>query len=199
MTTALILLALAVVIFLATRSGSSKPKASSKVSGWRMEHSPGAGPLALQGEGWTFDFPTVPSAHVHYVQWFKPPALGKQITLRFSVTGGGFVPQEFPDRPALVSLLLQRKGDNWAADMNTRSHRWYSNDAVELTPGVFTLTVPLDVSAWSDVYTGQDADRFADTLANLDNIGLVFGSAGGRGHGVYALQQSAFTLLSIEL
>lgn len=197
MTTVLILLAIAAAIFLLTRS---KRKAPSK-PGWRMEHSPGAKPLTLTPGGWHFDFPTEPTSHVHYVQWFDPPALSpdRAITIRFRVTGGGFVPQEFPDRTATVSLLLQRKGDNWAADARTRSYRWFSSDVEELAPGDYLMIVPLDVSAWSDVYNGQDAEAFQATLQNLDNIGLVFGSAGGRGHGVYATQPSRFTLLDISL
>ena len=197
MTTAIILLAIAAAIFLLTRKNKSPSK-----SGWRMEHSPGAKPLVMQGAGWFFDFPAVPTGHVHYVQWFDPPPLvgAEHITVRFRVTGGGFVPQEFPDgRPATVSLLIQRKGDNWSADAKTKSYRWYSSEAQQLAAGDYQMTVPLDVSAWGDVYNGKDANAFADAVRNVDNIGLVFGSAGGRGHGVYATQPSRFTLLDISL
>lgn len=40
---------------------------------------------------------------------------------------------------------------------------------------------------------------FADALANAENIGLVFGSAGGRGHGVYAAPGSRFIFTSLAV
>ena len=192
------LIVVALAIFL-----KKKSKDKIKTTGWRNNYSPGMSDTPIpQGDGWYFDFPTNPNSHVHYLQWFNPPTLvgAKLISIQFSVTGGGFIPQEFPDgRPALVSLLLQRKGDNWSADAKTRSYRWYSSEATELASGEYQLTIPLDVSNWGDVYNGQDASLFTETLSKIDNIGIVFGSAGGRGHGVYATQPSRFTLLNIKV
>lgn len=194
--TALIIIGMVVALI----AFAARERKASNKTGWHIEHSPGmpARPTP-QGSGWHFAFPTHPSSHVHYVQWFQPPPLAGAIRVRFTVTGGGFVPQEYPDRPALVSLIIQRRGDNWQADDTTRSHRWFSKQAVPLAEGGHELTVLLDVSEWGDVYNGQDAGRFSAALREVENIGLVFGSDGGRGHGVYSQQPSRFTLLSCEI
>lgn len=39
----------------------------------------------------------------------------------------------------------------------------------------------------------------ADAIAHLDNIGIVFGSAGGRGHGVYASAPCTVELAGLEV
>lgn len=151
---------------------------------------------SIVGNGWSFTFPSSPDKHVHYVQLFNPPSLlgKKEITIRFTVTGDGFVAQEYPANPALVSLLLQRKNDNWGAIGEMKSYRWFSSNPLTLAEGDFEMTVPLDAALWGDVYNGKDSSLFAATLQNLDNIAVIFGSDGGRGHGVYAKQDSTFTL-----
>jgi hypothetical protein len=195
--TALIIIGLIVLVAVFAMA-KGKRKASNK-TGWHIEWSPGmpAQPTP-QGAGWHFDFPTIPTSHVHYVQWFNPPPLGSEVRVRFRVTGGGFVPQEYPDRPALVSLLIQRKGDDWGAQGPMQSYRWFSRQTVTLAEGEHELTVPLTVAHWGDVFNGQDAAAFAAAIRDVDNIALIFGSDGGRGHGVYATQPSRFTLLSCE-
>lgn len=155
-----------------------------------------------QGDGWFFNFPITPTEHVHYVQNFDPPSLigpNKVATFVFRVDGGGFVPQEFPYRTALVSALIQRSGDNWSARGEYASYRWFSKETVKLADGTFTLSVPLDVQKWGDVYGGKDPSLFQKTLKDAESIGLVFGSDGGRGHGVYATDPSTFTLISFEV
>lgn len=148
------------------------------------------------GNGWRISFPTNPNHHVHYVQLFSPPALvgRSEITARFSVTGGGFVPQEYPSKPALVSLLIQRKGDDWGGLGAMQSYRWFSNLTVPLEAGEFEITVPLAVEAWGDIYGAKDPALFAAALREAENVAIIFGSDGGRGHGVYATQPSTFTL-----
>ena len=186
------IVALAVVLLLYYRS-------KRRLTGWHIMYSPGMPDRpTMQGDGWHFDFPTDPASHVHYVQWFKPPSPVGALTARFTVTGSGFVPQEFPDRAATVSLLLQRRGDDWTARGAMQSYRWYSSEVVTLAAGEFELTVPLDVAFWGDVNGFKDPVAFAATLADLDNIGLVFGSAGGRGHGVYATEPARFAFSSFS-
>lgn len=168
---------------------------------WRFYGSPGM-PKAptVSGVGWWFNFPTKPSSHVHYVQDFEPPALrpGMTLTARFRIDGTTvFIPQERPTEIATVSLLIQRKGDDWSARGKYAAYRWYSGDQIALAPGEHVLSVPLTAEAFGDVYGGHDPQAFAEALANVENIGLVFGSPGGRGHGVYATQPSSFALLSI--
>lgn len=199
MTALLIIAAAALLVWLLTREKSRKPQ---RKTGWHITWSPGmpARPTP-QGTGWWFAFPTDPKSHVHYVQWFDPPKLtpGAMLRVRFTVTGGGFVPQEYPDRVALVSLLIQRRGDDWGAQGAMSAYRWYSRQAAPLTVGEHELAVPLAVAEWGDVYNGQGAAAFAAALQDAENIGLVFGSDGGRGHGVYATRPSRFTLIECEI
>jgi hypothetical protein len=169
---------------------------------WRFYGSPGM-PKAptVSGVGWWFDFPTKAYSHVHYVQDFQPPALkpGMTLTARFRIDGdAGFVAQESPLETATVTLLVQRKGDDWSARGKYAAYRWYSGEQIALAPGEHVLRVPLTADAWGDVYGGHDPRAFADALANVENIGLVFGSPGGRGHGVYALGSARFQLISMR-
>lgn len=189
------------VIGLLLYSKRSKRSSEGGNSRWQIRYSPGMpkAPTA-QGSGWYFDFPMTPSSHVHYVQDFQPPALkpGMTLTARFRIDGdAGFVAQESPLETATVTLLVQRKGDDWSARGKYAAYRWYSGDQIALAPGEHVLSVPLTAEAFGDVYGGHDAQAFAEALANVENIGLVFGSPGGRGHGVYATQPSSFALLSI--
>ena len=165
---------------------------------WRIGYSPGMpNTPVMQGSGWYFDFPTDPASHVHYVQWFKPPALVGSLYVKFTVTGGGFIAPRYPGETAVVSLLIQRKGDDWTAQGKYQGYRWFSSAIVTLADGQFEITAPLNVASWSDVEGGRDPAAFAEAIRNVENVGLVFGVSGGRGHGVYATEPSRFTLLEI--
>lgn len=156
----------------------------------------------VQGDGWYFDFPDA-KGQVDYVQWFGAPVLtgAKQLVLHYSVTGGGFVPSEVTDnRPATVGLQFQRKGDDWSGKGAMETYRWYSHQLPVLKAGEFTLTVPLDISAWGDVYGKSDnLAAFNAALADISNIAVVFGNTSGAGHGVYATQPSRFTMKGLEV
>ena len=175
-----------------------KKQQKSPSSGWHIRWSPGMD-RKLPGNNWTIDFPTNPEHHVHYVQWFNPPKLGKYISVKFRIKGNDFVPQEFPDRTATVSVLLQRKGDNWTAQGKFASYRWYSNNTISMFEGEHSIFIPLTVSNWIDVYGGKDSKLFQEAIDNIENVGLVFGSAGGRGHGVYSVTPGSFELISFEV
>ena len=188
MTYALIFLAI-LAAYLLLRRKSSKPD-----HGWQFDKWTKGVKLRMVNGLPSFDFPQSGKG-VGYLQWRKPKLSGT-ITARFKIEGGPFVPQEFPDRQATVTLVIQRKGDDWQASEATRAHRWYSRRVVPLEAGDHELTVPLDVSHWGDVMGGQDPAAFAAALRDVDNIALAFGSAGGRGHGVYGAGR--FTLLRLS-
>ena len=193
---ALAALALLALAYLVLR----KRNDTARKSGWRIEHSPGMPDRPVpDGDGWGFTFPANPASHVHYVQNFDPPNLAGQLRVRFRVTGSGFVAQEHPSEPATVSLLIQRKGDDWTARGEMAAYRWYSKEQVKLVEGEHSMDVPLFPEQWGGVYGGQPAALFYEALRNADNIGLVFGSPSGRGHGVYATTPATFTLLSYEV
>ena len=202
-----IIAVVAAVIFMAAKKSKDKKKTNPR-SGWVIgptingkNYSQGMPERPTpQGNGWYFDFPTVPHIHVHALQWFDAPSLRnvKAIEIRFSITGGDFVPQEFNNKPALLTLCFQRSGDDWSAQGKMETYRWYSRKTVPLKAGEFVMTVPMDISEWGAVMSSRDPAAFADAIFEMDNVSLGFGAAGGRAHGVYARQPSRFTLHEIK-
>ena len=160
--------------------------------------------------GWSFGFPVGSKAagHVHYVT-FRPGSLaGKaRIVVRYRVdakAGTRFVPQANPDRAGTVSLYLQRRGDNWNAKGRYQYYRWYASAASvrELAPGVGEISVSLDDPQWISVL-GQPAatnpGAMREALADVERVGLVFGSSNARGHGVYATAPAKFTMTGFRI
>ncbi|WP_260581257.1 hypothetical protein [Sphingopyxis sp. PET50] len=143
----------------------------------------------------TFRLGSKAAGHVHYVT-FRPGTLaGKSwIVVRYRVdarAGTRFVPQANPDRAGTVSLYLQRRGDDWNARGRYQYYRWYAPAASvrELAPGAGEISVRLDDPQWISVLGQPSADypgAMAEALADVERVGLVFGSSNARGHGVYA-------------
>ncbi|MBJ7500774.1 MAG: hypothetical protein JHC57_13570 [Sphingopyxis sp.] len=160
--------------------------------------------------GWYFDFPvgSREAGHVHYVTFrSRPIPAASTITLRYRVDarpGTRFVPQESEDAPATVSLYFQRRGDNWSAKGRYEHYRWYAPAATvqEIAPGEHEMRVRLDDPDWISVMgrtAGANPGAIGAALADIDRIGLVFGSASARGHGVFATAPARFTLLGFEV
>ena len=63
------------------------------------------------------------------------------------------------------------------------------------------MVIELDNLGWISVL-GQRANEnpraFRESLAQAGQVGLVFGSAAARGHGVFATAPASFELLSFE-
>lgn len=145
--------------------------------GWRIMWSRGVS-LVKQGAGWSIA--VTPRSSLHYVQNFggSVPA-----TIRLRVEGS-FTAPEF-GLPATAGLLLQRKGDNGSAAGKYEDYRYFSDLAIPLTEGEHVVTVPpLTVEHWGGVMGGRDPAALRAVLGDLESFGIVFGSAGGRGHGV---------------
>jgi hypothetical protein len=193
----------------------NKKKASKQVGSTSSEHGWVIGPVVHgknfsvgmpehptpQGAGWSFVFPG-PGGKVGSVAWFDPPSLvgAKALVLRFSVTGGGFAPSEFPDKLAVVSLMLQRKGDDWSGTGGKADYRLYSHQLQALQAGDWSITVPLDPAALGNVLGKPASTTSLDAMiAALSNIAVAFGHDSGVSHGVYATQPSTFTLLGLEI
>lgn len=156
----------------------SKRKEKPPVSGWRVLYSAGV-TLVQQGAGWAIDIPASPG-HLNYVMRYGGPAT----TIRYRVEGGPILQSE-NGQPATAGLMLQRKGDSGSARGKYAGYRWFSRAHLPLTEGEHVVTVPLDASHWGPVMADPQAASFADCLANLEGIAVVFGGTGGRGHGVY--------------
>jgi len=159
--------------------------------------------------GWSFEFPypDVQAGHVHYVTLDAGSLAGKsRIVMRYRIDasrGTRFVARENPELPATVSLFFQRQGDSWSGRRHPY-HRWWSPTATmdQLAPGEHHMTVSLNDPSWTSVngpLASSSPRAFRDALVEADRIGLVFGSAAGRGHGVYATRPARFTLLSYRV
>ena len=158
-------------------------------------------------EGPGFTFPTAGEGHVHYVSVRANPLAGAaRIVMRYRIDaprGTRFVAQEQPERPATVSLYLQRRGDSWSGKRHP-FHRWYapSPSVRELAPGRYEIAVSLTDGGWTSVMgkpAGDNPEAFARALVDADRIGFVFGTSQARGHGVYATAPARFTLLDFQL
>lgn len=167
-------------------------------------------PTPQKGGGWSFDFPqpTAEAGHVHYLTYVHGPLTGKQrITMRYRIDAKPtvrFVPQEFPDQPATLSLFFQRAGDSWRARGRHVHYRWYAPAAklMPLSAGTHQITIRLDDPDWISVFAGRAGDNGPQMLAAIDNaerVGFVMGSAGARGHGVFATGPAKFTLLDFRI
>ena len=166
-------------------------------------------PLRLEpgraGPGFDFPYPDAAAGHVHYVTVPIRSLQGaRSISLTYRIDaapGVRFVPQQYPDQTAILSLYFQRAGDRWTA--RTPHHRWYSpvNRAMPLTPGTHTVTIALD-EPWKAMM-GGDATALPGPFARAKDdaavAGFVFGSSGGRGHGVYATGPARFTVLDFAI
>jgi hypothetical protein len=166
-----------------------------------------ASPSAAPGGGLAMTFPVAGRGQVDAMTTAVGPLAGaREIVVRYRVDaapGTRFVADETPDQPATVSLYFQRRGDNWSGTGRYESHRWYSpaRAVMPLSPGVHTISVRLD-ETWTNVNgrpNSEAPDAFAAALQETARIGLAFGSASRRSHGVYATGPARFTLLGFDI
>jgi hypothetical protein len=153
------------------------------------------------------DFPLAGRGQVDALTRAVGPLAGAtHITIRYRIDaarGTAFIADEAPREPATVSLYIQRAGDDWSGRGRYESYRWYSpaRAVVPLGPGERVVTVRLD-ETWTNVNGRPNHDvteGFAAALRGTARIGLAFGSASMRSHGVYATRPARFTLLSFDI
>lgn len=155
----------------------------------------------------SFEFPTRGRGEVDAMTTgIRSLAGARTISMRYRIeaaSGVRFAPSETPNDTATISLYFQRRGDNWSAKGRYASYRWYapSNTVMPITPGEHTITVQMDDS-WTNVYgqsNSTDADGFAAAMEEASRIGIAFGSAGLRSHGVYSTGKARFVLLDLDI
>lgn len=174
-------------------------------------YSPGmpASPSPTPG-GWSFDFPgpDARAGHVHSVS-FDPRSLAgaRRIVVRYRIDaapGARFVAQETPGVAPTVSVMVQRAGDNWSARGRYAGYRWYAPGATlrPVQAGVGQMVIDLADPGWTSV-VGQPRSTapgaFRAAMEDTGRIAVVFGTAGARGHGVYATRPARFTLTGFDI
>ena len=158
------------------------------------------------GPSFDFPYPSRAAGHVHAVTVPTGSLAGaKRIILTYRIDaapGVQFFGQE-NGGPGWLSLFFQQRGDNWSAKGRYETYRWYSpNERIEtLKPGQHTVSIGLN-EEWNAVVgwkrSGNPAG-FETALANASNVGFVFGSASGLGHGVYATGPAKFTIVDFRV
>ena len=174
-------------------------------------YSPGmpARPTPIAG-GWSFDFPGPDrrAGHVDSVS-FDPGSLAgaSRIVVRYRIDaapGTRFVAQETPGVAPTVSLMFQRAGDDWSARGRYSRYRWYApaGSLRPVAPGVGRMEIDLADPGWTSVLGEARATapgEFRAALEDTVRIGIVFGTVGARGHGVYATGPARFTLTGFDI
>ena len=146
-----------------------------------------------------------PCLHVDYVMTpYTVPIIGSSISMTYSIVAapgtvfnartqyGNTCVDNSGDMPTFFSLFIEHAGDQ---NLSTNYWRWWSYGKAGFqwnlrpTEGTVTVTVPLVLANWSTVY-GYDTSAtaqagFADTLANMGNIGMTFGGGCFAGHGAF--------------
>lgn len=148
--------------------------------------------LGRKGKGWTIRFKSNGSLHGVLDYSFRIPRGATKLVWRYRIEGANVSPTEALTSPALVSLVLQRRGDDWSAKGEKASYRLYSPTAFPVADGEYAYAI--DLASWTNVW-GQPADM-APVIANLSNLAVAFGHSAGRMHGVSG--KGTFTLVSLE-
>jgi hypothetical protein len=202
------------VLFGAAATVAVPPAAEWEIGPWIRGKNYSVGmpdtPTPVKGGGWSFQFPgpTVDDGHVHYLTYAHGPLTGKKrIVMRYRIDAKPavkFVPREYPEQAATLSLYFQRRGDTWKAKGRHVYSRWYAPDAkmAPVAVGTHTITIALNDPDWISVFGGRAGDnpqRLAEAMAETERVGFVMGSASTRGHGVFATGTAKFTLLEFRV
>lgn len=125
-------------------------------------------------------------------------AIGRTITLNYSVAGSGTVlPSPASGSGAAeVRLFLWRKGDDLQCTATTEWYRqWAVNGAGPLTVGQHTISAVIADPGWTDCLGKSDANQLAGVVNDPLGVGFTFG-AEFYGHGVYSTGGNTFMINS---
>ena len=123
-----------------------------------------------------------------------PIAPGSTVRIRYRVSGEGLYPAEAPAADPILTIMVQRAGDDWSARDGKQEYRQYVTETpLPLTPGEHEATITLAHPCCTNVY-GQYG-KLNQTLAGAQYIWLAFGHWDGRMHGVSSFGATEFKLL----
>ena len=158
--------------------------------GWFIEHSQGTSERPItNGNGWSVAIPASPG-YLGAVKFYDPfkMRVGGTLTLKCRVVGNGTKPvqADLAHKQATVTLILQRVGDQGTGRGQYENYRWYSSKMVNLLDGTYEISVPVTSQSFGGIMGSHDPKAFEETLKDIWNIQIGFGSAGGRAHSVHA-------------
>ncbi len=152
-------------------------------------------PRAIAGPGrsWWVPIPGRSGSLNALTMTARPLSGARRIVLTYRIEAGPGVTvsaRSVPGAPALVTLYLQRRGDDWSARGPYEAYRWYASFATQtITPNVTrTIVAPL-TGNWTAVERSSartSPAAFRAALADPQVVGFVLGGGDGLGHGIVA-------------
>ncbi len=180
-----------ILLLLLTACHSSNPPP--KPTGWQLQYSPTTSQTA---DGFTF-----PSDNQGADIYVEPATLhlGATITATFTITGSGALHATEGSAPASAHLYFQRSGDNFSAQGDYVSYRWWSSNRADIPgPGSYTITESVEPTRWTNVYGQQDVAGFNAAVGSTAFVGITFGGE-FFAHGVSADGNLQFHLTSFSI
>lgn len=153
---------------------------------WTIMYSVGMPPTLTNNQ--TFVFPSAPnSIHCVEVNGLKG---NNSVSMSYHIDADPttqFVSTQDSTQPGYITMYMQRLGDNLSGVPPYASYRFYCpSQSTVLSAGDFSMSAAFDPSLWTNVQGQVDAAGLQACLANLGEIGFVFGNPGigATAHGV---------------
>ncbi len=143
------------------------------------------------GAGWVIDFAPDKELSAVIDERFVIPPTATKLRFHYRATIERVWPDELPDKAPLVSVMIQRRGDDWSGQGLYEFYRFYS-PAFPLETGEHVREIPLE--GWTGVF-GRTGDMRA-AITDLGSVSVIFGHSSGRAHGVRGAGR--FETLSLE-
>ncbi len=163
-------------------------------------------PTQRAAGGWQVELPQAPRS-IHYVTFRHGSLAAKsRIVMRYRIEadpGVKIIPRTAPASPSMITLYVQRRGDDWSARGPYEAFRWFASFATQspVTAGDHVLTAPLSGN-WTAVQSSTartNPAAFRAALANADEVGFVLGGGEGLGHGVSASGRARLIVTSFRV
>lgn len=167
---------------------------------------PRQGPRGLEID---IPHPSHENGHVHYVTFNPGSLVGKnRIVMRYSMEmaeGTRIRPASPPgdQGPSILTLFLQRRGDDWSAAGDKETYRWWASarSVMPIEAGDHEIVAYLD-EKWTSTMISDSRTSplaFQDALDNVARVGFTLGGGDGLGHGVHADGPCKFIIRSFVI
>ena len=172
------------------------------VNGWELvENVRGktvAQGVALEPNGALWSATVEPGAELDGVsKRVGPIAPGSTIRIRYRVSADGFYPSEKPAAEPILTIMVQRAGDDWLGG-DKAGYRQYTAAPMPLTAGEHEAEFVLEPACCVQMDGHRIEGTFYQTLAGAQRVWVAFGYWDGRMHGVKSRVPMTFTLLAFE-